>query len=463
MKKSNLKKAVALSMALLMVVGTAAAKSKKSKKSDGTPEGVTVIKDKKTKKAVDLGGMEIIVADWWSPTEPGAPKNAAEEARLAYRNWIQKTYNFKIKQVGIDGWGAHPQTFANFATNGGDENYVFVLYQSSIAAPMKAGLFYDLSTLKELDFTQKKWVKTTTQLTTVGKHIYGMRAEDPEPKFGIYFNKRMLKDAGVNPESLYDMQKNGTWTWDKLEAICKKLTRDTNNDGVTDVYAMTNFSVNYFNTVLASNNACFIGKDANGKYFNATNSNEFLEALNWASDMLKKYEMPTPKDAKWDYSFASFRNGEAAMQVAAVYEAGNMKNMKDDYGFVCFPKGPKAKDYVNVWDYNVFVIPSCYDAARAAKIAFAFNLFTEPTPGYDGADDWKTGYYGNYRDTRAVDETVAILKKNGVVWYNGLITGLNTGDIEYGVYGGAETPAEAIEKVKEPWQALIDETNGVTK
>ena len=69
-------------------------------------------------------------------------------------------------------------------------------------------------------------------------------------------------------------------------------------------------------------------------------------------------------------------------------------------------------------------------------------------------------HYTNFRDTRSVDETIAILKKNGVVWYSPLITGLNTGDIEYGVYGRSETPAEAIEKVKEPWQALIDEANG---
>jgi ABC-type glycerol-3-phosphate transport system substrate-binding protein len=460
MKKSVVKKILAFGMMFLMLAGSAAAKSKKSKKKDEAPKGVKVLKDPKTKKPYDLGGMEIIVADWWSPTTPGEPKNAHEEATLAYRNWIQKTYNFKIKQVGIDGWGQHPQTFANFATNGGDENYVFVMYQSSIAAPMKAGLFYDLATLKNLDFTQKKWVQTTKQLTTVGSHVYGMRAEEPEPKFGVYFNKRMLKEAGVDPESLYEMQKKGTWTWDAFEKICKKITRDTNNDGVNDVYAMTNFSVNYFNTILASDNACFIGRDKNGKYFNATTSNEFIEAMNWATDMINKYEMPTPKDAKWDYSFASFRNGEAAMEIAAVYESGNLKNMKDDYGFVCCPKGPKAKDYVNVWDDNVYVIPSCYSADRAEKIAFAFNLFSEPTPGYDGTDDWKTSYYTNFRDTRSVDETIAILKKNGVVWYSPLITGLNTGDIEYGVYGRSETPAEAIEKVKEPWQALIDEANG---
>jgi hypothetical protein len=462
MKKGFARKCVAICLAAIAIGMPAFAKSKDSKSKDEGYGGVKILKDKKG-KVYDLGGMEIIVADWWSPTTPAEPTNAAEEATAEYREWIQKTYNFKIKQVGIDGWGKHPQTFANFASNGGKENYVFILYQSSIAAPLKSGLCYDLSKLDCLDFKQAKWVKQVKDLTTVGKKVYGMRPIAPEPKFGLYFNKRMLQEAGVNPETLYDMQAKGTWTWDAFEKICAKLTRDTNNDGVTDVYALTNFSINFFTAVLASNNAAYVGKDANGKYINTTNTNEFLAAMNWGADLLKKYEMPAPKDAKWDYSYASFRNGEAAMSVCGVYESGNMKNMKDDFGFVCFPKGPKATDYSNVWDDNIYVIPSCYDAERAWKIAFAFNLFSEPTPGYDDSEDWKTAYYNQFRDLRAVDESIARLKKNGVVWYSPLITGLNAGDIIYQVYGGWATPAEQIEKVAPAWQALIDEANGVKK
>lgn len=463
MKIKKIVKVITMCLAVFFLLGgTAIAKTKK-KTNTSLYKKYKNLKDPKTGKKMDLGGMKIIVADWWSPTTPEEPKNAQEEATQAFRNWLQKEYNFTIQQVGIDGWGKHPQTFVNFSTNGGDENYVFVLYQSSISAPIKSGLCYDLSTLKNINLKDKKWVNTITDLTTIGKHVYGMRAEHPEPAAGLYFNKRLFKEAGIDPDSLYDMQAKGTWTWKAFENICKKLTCDTNNDGVIDKYAMTNFSVNFFDAVLASNNACFIGRDKNNKYYNATVSNEFLEAANWGFEMVQKYEMPTPNDAKWDYSFAAFRNGEAAMQVSGTYEAGNMKEMKDDFGFICFPKGPKAKDYTNIWTDNVYVIPGCYDEERAEKIAFAFNLFTEPTPGYEGDDNWKMTYYSNFRDTRSVDETISRLRENGIVWYNGMITGLNQGDIIYNVYGQTTTPAEAIESVAMSWQALIDEANGVTK
>lgn len=421
--------------------------------------GVSILKDENG-NVYDLGGMEIIVADWWSSGEETEAETAQEEATAEYRKWIQETYNFKIKQVAVGDWGTHPEEFINFATTGGEENYVYILNQGSLAAPLKSGLFYDLSTLDCLNFEEDKWVDEIKELMTKDGGIYGMRAEDPEPNGGIYFNKRMLEEAGVEPESLYDMQADGTWTWEAFEEICKKVTRDTDNDGVIDVYAMTNFSINFFSEALASNNACFIGRDAEGNYYNATQSDECLEALNWANDMVKKYEMPTPDGAEWDYSFSSFKNGEAAMNAGAVYEAAGMQEaMKDDYGFVCFPKGPKAEQYYNIWSDNVSVIPACYDADRAWKIAFGYNLFAQPTPGYDGEEDWKTGYYENYRDTRAVDETIALLKQNGVIWYDGLVPGLISGDILYEVYAGVATPAEKVEGIANQWQAYIDEAN----
>lgn len=469
------KRAVALVLSTALVLGCVGCGSKNndakqtganttpeagSPTATSAPDAYTVLKDENG-KVYDLGGMEITVADWWSPEEEAEPTNAKEEATKEYRDWIQKTYNFKIKQVGIDDWGTHPETFINFATSGGDENYVFVMYTSSLAAPMKSGLFYDLSTLDCLDFTDSKWNQASKKLMTKGDAVYGMRAESNEPSGGLFFNKKLLQEAGVDPESIYDMQQAGTWDWDAFEDVCKKTNRDTDNDGVVDSYALVNFSPNFFNEAVASNDACYIGMDKNGKYYNATNTDEFLEAMNWGYDMIKKYEMPSPKDAEWDYSFTSFVNGEAAMNAASVYQAGTYKDMEDDYGFVCFPKGPNAKTYHDVWDDNVYVIPACYDKERAWKIAFAYNLFSEPTPGYEDDTYWQSSYYANFRDTRAVDETISILKskESGVVWYQSLVSGISVGDIVYAVYAKEKTPAEKIDEVKSQWQSYIDEAN----
>lgn len=52
-----------------------------------------------------------------------------------------------------------------------------------------------------------------------------MSGDSIEPKGGLYFNKRLLSEAGIEPQSIYDLQESGDWTWDKFEEICKQIAR----------------------------------------------------------------------------------------------------------------------------------------------------------------------------------------------------------------------------------------------
>ena len=131
----------------------------------------------------DLGGMEIIVRDWWSG-DPAEPTNDYEEAREEYRDWIQETYNFTIKEQAISDWTSAPADFTEYATTGGDENYIFVVRDDpAITNAMTQGLMYDLSTLDCLDFNQPKFQKNKLhEQYTKGNSIYAMFAGDSEPR-----------------------------------------------------------------------------------------------------------------------------------------------------------------------------------------------------------------------------------------------------------------------------------------
>ena len=183
--------------------------------------------------------MEIIVRDWWSPEEPAEPSNDYEESLDAYREWIQETYNFKIKQVAISDWGTTPQDFVDYVTTGGDDNnYVFILRgDAAIVSAMGNGLMYDLSTLDCLDFTKDKYtLNLIHEQYAKGDAIYAMSAGLAEPRTGVYFNKKVLADANVDFNEIYDAQKNGTWTWDKFTEIMDKVQVDKDNDGVNDIW-----------------------------------------------------------------------------------------------------------------------------------------------------------------------------------------------------------------------------------
>ena len=459
-----MKKTLAMILAIMMLLACVPAMAE-DVENPYAEYGVEIQIDPATGKPYDLGGMEIIICDWWSSDwHENEPTTQTEEDTRAYREWIEETYNFTIKQVAATTWGDSPTDFTNIATTGSEENYIWILRAGAYLQPMNAGLFYDLATLDCLDFTDEKWNTIVKDLTTSGESIYAMRPEPAEARKGIFFNKRLLTEAGVDPESIYDMQAAGTWTWAAFEELLAKLHRDTDNDGIVDKYAMMSFSSHMLPAALVSNGVGFVMVDEDGKYYNAAETDAFLEAANWVTELVKKYEMTAPEGAEWNYFESAFINGEVAIQCHEEYFSGSLANMEDDYGFVMFPKGPQADGYKWAPTDNVWVIPANYDADRAWKIAFAFDLFTDNTPGYGESEDWKLGFYGKYRDDRAVDETIAMMRTNETqfVWYTDLISGYDLGSqYIWSVYGTSPsaTPAEKAEEMRATWQAYIDEAN----
>ena len=143
-KKTLFKKTVAASMAAVLACGMIACgtkdagEEKNPTETSGTennnseePESpYPLLKDEKG-NVYDLGGMEVIIRDWWSSGDEPEPQNAYEEARKEYLDWIQDTYNFTIKMQAIGDWSSAPGDFVNYASTGGDENYVFTVWQGT--------------------------------------------------------------------------------------------------------------------------------------------------------------------------------------------------------------------------------------------------------------------------------------------------------------------------------------------
>ncbi|MCQ2495427.1 MAG: ABC transporter substrate-binding protein [Lachnospiraceae bacterium] len=406
---------------------------------------------------VDLGGMEVILADWFTKEE-GEPQTAYEEATYEYRQEIQEKYNFTVRPEKISGYGTYQEKFTNFATSGGEENYVYCMDNQFLMTPMMSGLFYDLASIDVLDFTEEKWNSSIAYMTTMGKAVYGMRAQATEPRGGVFWNKRLFKEAGLEPDLPYDLQAKNEWNWDTFEDLCKALAIDSDNDGVTDLWPMTSFSGDLMNATIASNGAQLIDRDENGKFFLAGNSDPFIQAYDWIAYMRRNYEMPSKSNGGevWDYSYTSFQNAEAAMIVTEEYKASVFnEQMEDDYGFVMFPHGPSVDDLTGYSKDNTYVIPSCYDPERAWKIAFVYNLYTEPTPGYEEDDDWKTAYYPIFRDERAVDETLELMRSHQRALIYPLVPKANT-DNEYYWNIDSETASERYEVKKDEYQSYID-------
>ena len=329
-------------------------------------------------------------------------------------------------------------------------------------------MFYDLATLDELDFSEAKWNPAVKNLMTRGDSVYGMKAGKSEPRMGLMWNKRMFEEAGIDPNLPYDLQASGEWTWSAFEELCKKLTRDTDNDGAVDVYATVSQGAATVTALVTSTGSDFVLKDAKGNLLNNLDSEEVLEALNFAVELYNKgYEMPQPEDSEWNYFVTAFRQGMAAMQFNEEYmcqpgmDYGD--GMDDEIGFVLPPKPDGAAYNHSYVADNIVVIPSCYDEESASKIAFAYNIYTMASAAYEGENDWKAQYYSHFNDTRAVDETIAKFN-DGIsthYWTRALYEEayLNENILWAYPWFGGLTPEEHVNQIKDSWDEILAEIN----
>lgn len=486
----NYKKVIALLMAASMTVGLAACGDKnddtqKDTNKPGTPGSqgdesqggnsedetgpYTIQIDPATGEKYDLGGMEIIIRDWWTqePSEEDAAKEKSgyEKAQAEYRQWAMDTYNFTIKEQAISGWGDVFTDLETYATTGGDENnYIFTMrIAGELVQQMQSGLYYDLSSLNSIDMNEDKWDKTVKDYGTVGGKVYTMRKMSHEPRTGVYFNKRILKENGIDPDEIYELQRTHQWTWDKFVGYLDKLTKDTDADGVTDQYGLLEGN-SLSDIAIVSNNGNLVGYDSNtGKYTYELESENTLEAMNWVADIKERFNKPNPDETgeNWAFFWDEFKAGGGAFLVQQEYAAGqNLSDMEDDFGFVAFPMGPKADCYVDLMQDNVHVLPACYNEDRANKLALAYSLYFNPVPDYEDYSDYYAGALSSFRDMEAVEESLSYMGEKTIMMMHSMIPGISVGNDFYWAVNKENTAAAQAEQIRDAWQAYIAAANG---
>ena len=443
--------------------GSSTKKSASSKKAleaaaNGDYSKLKVEKNPSTKKAYDFGGLEVVLYDYWTGPNPATPANKAEEDQAAYRAYLEETYNFKCKQIG-GGWNEHPTDVANYCITGDDsEARIFIIDARSAIPGYQQGLWADVSNVPDIDWDDPKWNKAVASVIPG----YTFSALMPEPRAAIFFNKRILKDNGFDPDEPYNLQRDGKWTWETFEEMCAALTKDKDNDGIIDQYALSGFNSEFIIPALLGNDTSLVKKDGNGKYYLNTDD-KVLESFTWAQNMFDNYQLPA-NGAAWDYYKTGFTNGTAAFMNDQEYqsEKGQMlQDMKDDWGMVCWPSKEPGKAFTTNQD-NMNVIPAFYSQDKINKIMKIYDLWTTTVPGYEDPDAWKESKYSNYRDTRAVDETYEMMLENSKSFIEWLLPNFrdNYSKITWSWSDTPwETPQQGIERVGNELQGYLDDIN----
>ena len=424
---------------------------------------------------VNMRGADITIGHWWEDYNVNSVRanNDFDERQLDYRKRVLRQNNFTMQEKNIANWEQMQQRAVLSTMAGSPAANVFILEAGWAKIMQMRGLLHPVSDSRAVDFAAKRpgdgkvdWSQAIkSAFTTGGKtYAFGVGYGKMTYPMVIYYNKRLFREAGLDPDLPYNMQRDGTWTWANFEDICKRLTRDIHNRGIIDVYALCiDSDLEMHNAFISSNGANYVDVDSRGRFVNASNRPEFIEALNYLRRLRDAGVMkPRPENANWDWYQNEFVDGRVAMRIEPQWVTYSLANMRDDWGMVLIPKGPRVNDYVVFADELALVIPAnSFSRTQVDQILRGVELWY--TPFDDSPNAWKDQYYAHYRDTRAIDETLAIMRnpKRSLYKFHLWVPGLNPGDIAWQNLVTDLSSAQLVESVEQTWNAIIRDANDI--
>ena len=448
-----MKKIMALVLAAMMLLACCSALAE-------APEGYPAVKE-----GIDFGGADVTIYDYWSGEGARKEDPTEEEAlQYAYRDWINETYKVNLQQKQGGDWGSNATEMSNFNSAPDGSLRMYIIEPGSVASLVSGGVVAAIPDTY-IDPNADKWNAAEREFMTINGKLYGLYSGNSEPRGCLYFNKRVLQEAGIDWNTIYDLQKDGKWTWKAFEDMLAQITKDTDNDGVNDIYGILGSGDDMYVCAVFSNGGSFFDFDADGKLQPTMNSDATIEALNWGKGIQEKYWAPTPEGANWDWYKDAWKQGYCGFYMYQTYGGFNdnseMADMADEWGCVAFPVPNEGDTYITVVSDNITLIPSCYDEETVAKLAFLYDLWTNDTPGVEVEGNWIGNKY-NYTDERAVDETYAMLREPehcrvNKVLYLGTQNDVLGNSLLWQL--GGSTPAELIEAGMPEWQARCDTFN----
>lgn len=250
----------------------------------------------------------------------------------------------------------------------GDEPYdIMELSLEGARRLAVANVLYDQSSLSTLDLAGSHFSASSAfceALNYNGK-VYASTYGYPYGSIGgVFVNTTLLNQN--KQEDVEKLYKNGDWTWDKFRQIAINVTRDTNGDGITDIWGIV-ADTQIVGFAITSNAKGTVIRE-NGKYVVGMANENGLEALTWVQQLYAKdkcYNYVTSGNV-----FDSFVAGNAAFYISALEVLQNLTAMEDEITFLPFPKGPKQKEHYNgTYGGRLFVMPqSLSDAEFVGKV-----------------------------------------------------------------------------------------------
>lgn len=301
----------------------------------------------------DFGGRTIKVGIWWDYYYTSAHTNInddpnmsnAETAQMKLDNVrrIEKKYNCRIEYVNL-GWTGIIDSINTSIAAGTPECDIYLTdLQFGIPAVLN-GLAQDLTKIAPENgdlFGERIVMKPLDALG--GTYLF---TEQGLPQTGYFlgYNATMIEELGLeDPQSLFN---KGQWIWEKFAEYAKAGIRDTDGDGVTDIYGYGGVFTDLINGIVMNNGGTIAGSKTEG-----LSSKPVMEALEFINQLYNIDKSARPWNGNdwndnllaWADGKVMFWTGQAWLLKQEIDNAANQGTaLPFEFHIVPYPAGPSS-------------------------------------------------------------------------------------------------------------------------
>ncbi|MCL2815369.1 MAG: extracellular solute-binding protein [Oscillospiraceae bacterium] len=252
----------------------------------------------------------------------------------------------------------------------------------------------DLLSLPSLDLSKSWWDQNSVKTLSFGGKLQAvigdMNFYANASAYVVYANNQLAKEYGV--ENLYQLVRDGKWTWDKLSEIAKKTTKDLNSDGIMD--KSDQFGLNISNGVLkysiTSAGELLFKKDADDIYEFAPDNERIASIIDKVLPLFTDKNVTVNVDligggynnVYFEYMMPKFRNNENMFLILQLLAAFELNSMEADFSILPFPKYDENQEKygteIQNWWITYTTIPiTCTDTERTGNILQAMGYYSQ--------------------------------------------------------------------------------------
>jgi len=412
--KSNLKLALSLLLLLSFTISTLISCQSSDTNTNPNPTQTPPVEEESSPpeftpvEGIDYGGYKFrilgydgMVTDSWYflsicevvvEEENGDPINDAFYRR---NKEVEALYNVEITLVPTQRNGNDLTMYTKSILAGSDEfDVAFISGTSAAKALNRANMAHNLFDIPSLDLSKSWWDQNAIPALSIGGKLAFVMGDvnffSAVAPMGIFANKQLMQLYAI--DNLYQMVRDGKWTWDVLHTIAKQTTKDLNGDGIID----KNDQIGLF----AQSGHLFSAINCAGVLLTPKNKNDIPEfspdfgkltavadkvipILNdnscsiMAENILAGYS-----NIFFELIMPKFRDGEVMFHMNQMLFNFELRNMDADFAILPFPKIDENQEkYGSIilhGQSTYTIIPStCEDTVKTANILQAMGYYSQ--------------------------------------------------------------------------------------